>query len=112
MLAEGFIIQQFTSNLDYPSTFKTSIEAKNGAVQKALQAENEVKTAEAQAKISIAQAEGKAQSILINARAEAESNRLRQQTLTPLLLQQMYIDKWNGVLPVYGEVPQLFKGIK
>lgn len=112
LLSEGFIIQQFTSNLDYPATFKTSIEAKNNSVQKALQAENEVKTAEAQAKISIAQAEGKAQSVLINAKAEAESNRLRQQTLTSMLLQQMYIDKWDGKLPVYGQVPQMFKSVQ
>lgn len=47
---DGFMIQQFTSNLSYPETFKVSIEAKNAAVQKALQADNEVKTAEAQAK--------------------------------------------------------------
>ena len=62
-------------------------------------AENQVKTAEAQAKIKIAQAEGNAQALLTNARAEAESNRLRQQTLTPMLLQQMWIEKWDGVLP-------------
>ena len=93
---EGFILQQFTSNLVYPETFKKAIEAKNNAVQSALMAENQVKTAEAQARIKIATAEGNAQSLLTNARAEAESNKLRQQTLTPLLLQQMWIEKWRG----------------
>jgi regulator of protease activity HflC (stomatin/prohibitin superfamily) len=99
LVREGFVISQLTSNLGYPESFKNAIIAKNNAVQSALMAENQVKTAEAQAKIKIAQAEGNAQALLTNARAEAESNRLRQQTLTPMLLQQMWIEKWDGVLP-------------
>jgi regulator of protease activity HflC (stomatin/prohibitin superfamily) len=98
---EGFLLQQFTSNLVYPETFKKAIEAKNNAVQSALMAENQVKTAEAQARIKIATAEGNAQALLTNARAEAESNKMRQQTLTPLLLEQMKIEKWDGALPQY-----------
>ena len=112
LLKEGFTINQFTSNLIYPETFKKSIEAKNNAVQAALRAENEVKTAEAQANIKVATAEGNAQAMLTSAKAEAESNRMKQQTLTPLLLQLEYINKWDGKLPVYGEVPQMFKNIK
>ncbi len=111
LLKEGFVINQFTSNLVYPETFKKSIEAKNNAVQAALRAENEVKTAEAQAKIKVATAEGNAQALLTSAKAEAEANRLKQATLTPLLLQLEYINKWDGKLPVYGQTPQLFKGI-
>jgi regulator of protease activity HflC (stomatin/prohibitin superfamily) len=99
LIKEGFVISQLTSNLVYPETFKKAIEAKNNAVQTALTAENQVKTAEANAKIQMAKAEGNAQAMLTQAKAEAESNRLRQQTLTPLLLQQMWIEKWNGQLP-------------
>lgn len=98
---EGFILSQFTSNLVYPETFKKAIEAKNNAVQSALTAENRVKQAEAEAKIKVATAEGNAQALLTNARAQAESNKLRQQTLNSLLLQQMWIDKWDGKLPQY-----------
>jgi regulator of protease activity HflC (stomatin/prohibitin superfamily) len=112
LLREGFVVNQFTSNLVYPETFKAAIEAKNNAVQAALRAENEVKTAEAQAKIKVATAEGNAQAMLTSAKAEAEANRMKQQTLTPLLLQLEYINKWDGKLPVYGEVPQLFKNIQ
>jgi len=111
LLKEGFIINQFTSNLIYPETFKKSIEAKNNAVQAALRAENEVKTAEAQAKIKVATAEGNAQAMLTSAKAEAESNRMKQQTLTPLLLQLEYINKWDGKLPVYGTAPMLYKPV-
>ncbi len=112
LLAEGFIVNQFTSNLVYPETFKAAIEAKNNAVQAALRAENEVKTAEAQAKIKVATAEGNAQAMLTSAKAEAEANRMKQQTLTPLLIQLEYVQKWDGKLPVYGQVPQLFKNLQ
>ncbi len=108
---DGFVVQQFTSNLSYPETFKQSIEAKNAAVQRALQADNEVKTAEAEAKIKIAQAEGIGQALRIQADADAYANLARQKSLTPLLIQQQFIEKWNGTLPVYGTVPTLFKDI-
>jgi len=111
LLQEGFVINQFTSNLIYPETFKRSIEAKNNAVQSALRAENEVKTAEAQAKIKVATANGNAEAMLTAAKAEAEANRMKQVTLTPLLLQLEWINKWDGKLPVYGTTPQLYKGM-
>jgi regulator of protease activity HflC (stomatin/prohibitin superfamily) len=102
LLKEGFIINQFTSNLIYPETFKKSIEAKNNAVQAALRAENEVKTAEAQAKIKVATANGNAQAMLTAAKAEAEANRMKQLTLTPLLLQLEWINKWDGRVSQYS----------
>jgi regulator of protease activity HflC (stomatin/prohibitin superfamily) len=95
IVKEGFIVSQFTSNLEYPESFKNAINAKNNAVQKALTAENQVKTAEAEAKIKVAKAEGNAQATLTEARAEAESNRLRQSTLTPMLIQQQWIEAWK-----------------
>lgn len=112
LLKEGFVINQFTSNLIYPETFKKSIEAKNNAVQAALRAENEVKTAEAQAKIKVATANGNAQAMLTAAKAESEANSLKQRTITPMLLQLEWINKWDGKLPVYGTAPQLYKGMK
>jgi regulator of protease activity HflC (stomatin/prohibitin superfamily) len=96
LLREGFVVNQFTSNLVYPETFKNAINAKNNAVQAALKAENDVKTAEAEAKIKVAQAEGDAQSMITRAKAEAEANRLRQQTLNPLLIQQQWIEAWRA----------------
>lgn len=99
LLKEGFTISQLTSNLGYPETFKKAIEAKNNAVQAALTAENQVKTAEAQAKIKVATAQGNAEAMLTAAKAEAEANSLKQKTITPMLLQLEWINKWNGVLP-------------
>jgi regulator of protease activity HflC (stomatin/prohibitin superfamily) len=114
LLKEGFVINQFTSNLVYPDSFKKAINAKNNAVQSALMAENKVKQAEAEAKIKVATANGNAEALLANARAEAESNRLRQQTLTPMLLQQQWIEKWKGNVPTtqLGTNTQVLYGLK
>jgi regulator of protease activity HflC (stomatin/prohibitin superfamily) len=109
---EGFAIQQFTSNLVYPETFVQAINAKNNAVQQALKAENDVRTAEANAKIKVATAQGDADAMITRAKAEAESNRLKQQTLTNLLLQQQWIERWDGKLPVYGQAPMLYKPVQ
>lgn len=108
---EGFHLEQLTSGLKYPDIITNAVNAKNEAVQKAMQIENQLRAAEAQAKIQVATAEGKAQSLIIQAKADAEANKLRQQSLTTLLVQQQFIEKWNGVLPQYGQVPALFKGV-
>jgi regulator of protease activity HflC (stomatin/prohibitin superfamily) len=99
LIKEGFIISQITSNLGYPESFKNAIIAKNNAVQSALMAENKVKQAEAEAKIQVAKAQGNAEAMLAEAKAEVEANKLKQATLTPMLLQQQWIEKWNGALP-------------
>lgn len=111
---EGFILDQFTTNLEYPTSFKNAINAKNNAVQKALMAENRVKQAEAEAKIKVATAEGDAQSTLTRAKAEAEANKLKQATLTPLLIQQQWIEKWRGNVPTttLGSSTNVMYGLK
>ena len=62
----------------------------------------------------MATANGNAEAMLANARAEAESNRLRQQTLTPMLLQQQWIEKWKGNVPTtqLGANTQVLYGLK
>jgi regulator of protease activity HflC (stomatin/prohibitin superfamily) len=100
LLKENFQLEQMTSGLKYPQTIVDAVNAKNRAIQEAQKAENEVKVAEANAK-----------KVIVAAQAEAEANRLKQQALTAQILEKMWIDKWNGVLPVYGQVPALFKDI-
>lgn len=111
---EGFVLDQFTTNLEYPESFKNAINAKNNAVQKALMAENRVKQAEAEAKIKVATATGDAEATLTKARAEAEANKLKQATLTPMLLQQQWISKWRGEVPStqLGTNTQVLYGLK
>ena len=53
-----------------------------------MQVENEVKVAEAQAK-----------KLIVAAEAEKKANELRQQALTPAILEKMWIEKWDGIVP-------------
>lgn len=68
-------------------------------VQKALQAENEVKKAEADAKIEVAKAEGAAKAMKIKADAEAYYNRTISASLSTMIVQEDWIEKWDGKLP-------------
>ena len=108
---DGFIYDQLTSAITPPASLRQMIDEKNASIQARLKAENEAKQAIAEATVSKAKAEGEAVALLVRARAEAEANRLKQQSLTPLLVQQQVIQKWDGKLPQYGTVPQFFKNV-
>jgi regulator of protease activity HflC (stomatin/prohibitin superfamily) len=98
---EGFYLEQLTSGLAYPKTIVDAVNAKNQAVQEAMMVENQLRVAEAQAK-----------KLLIQAEAEKRANELKQQSLTPLLIQHEFIKKWDGRTPLYGNAPMLFKNIQ
>lgn len=99
LTAEGFIVTEFTSQITPPESLRQMIDAKNAAVQAALKAENEVKEAEANAKIAVAKAEGDARALKIKADAEAYYNRTISASLSPLIIQEDWIEKWDGKLP-------------
>jgi len=100
-----------TSGLQYPKTLIDAINAKNKAVQDAMKIENEVKSVEADAKKSIAQAEGEAKALDIRGTAEANYNKKIAASLSSIIVQQEMIKKWDGKLPVYGEIPTLFRNV-
>ncbi len=97
---EGFQLEQMTSGIQYPETITEAINEKNAAVQKALRVENEFKVVQAEAK-----------KLLIQAEAEAKANELRRLSLNPLLIQQQFIEKWDGKTPIYGNAPAFFKSV-
>ena len=101
LTAEGFIVTEFTSQITPPESLQQMIDAKNAAVQAALKAENEVKQAEAKAKIAIANAEGDAKAMRIKADAEAYYNRTISASLSPMIVQEDWIERWDGHLPTY-----------
>lgn len=80
------------SNIDFSDAFEQAVEEKMIAEQNKLKAdyENEKKLATAKA-----DAEAK----VMAAEAEAKANELLEKSLTDKILQEMYIDKWNGQLP-------------
>ena len=97
---ENFQLEQLTSGLKYPQTIVDAVNAKNKAVQEAMRVQNEVAVAKAEA-----------EKLIVAAKAEKEANQLREQALTPAILEKMWIEKWDGKLPVYGQVPTIFKDI-
>ena len=96
---DGFVYDQLTSAITPPESLRQMIDEKNASIQARLKAENQAKQADAEAKVKVATATGEAQALLVRAKAESEANRLRQQSLTPLLVQQQWIQKWDGKLP-------------
>lgn len=97
---EGFQLEQMTSGIQYPESITQAINAKNAAVQQAMRVENELKIAQAEARKLIVQAE-----------AEAKANELRKQSLNTLLIQQQFIEKWDGKTAIYGNAPAFFKNV-
>jgi len=98
---EGFTLEQMTSGIQYPETITQAINAKNAAVQQAMRVENELKIAQAEAR-----------KLIVLAESEAKANELRKMSLNPLLIQQQFIEKWDGKTPIYGNAPAFFKNVQ
>lgn len=96
-----FVISQITSNLAPPKSLIEQIQAKAAAIQQAQAAENQVKVVQAQGEQQMAQARFDSAQKVIHAAADARVNELQQRTLTPLLVEKMRIEKWNGAYPTY-----------
>ena len=96
----GFTLDKVNLGASHlPPALETQMQHKMAAQQEAQQAEYELQKQSMLAKANVAKAEGEAQSILVRAKAEAEGNRLLQTTLTPGMIQNKAIEKWNGILP-------------
>lgn len=76
--------------LDFSEEFNKAIESKQVAEQEAKQAIFKADQAKNEAVARVNMAEG-----------QAKAQALQQQSLSPELLQKIWIDKWNGVLPNY-----------
>lgn len=98
---EGFAIDQLTFGMFYPKPITEAIDKKNKSKQEELQKRNDLMVAKQDSAIAI-----------VKASAEAFANKLRQQTLTTLLIQQQFIEKWDGKTPLYGTSPMLLQNIQ
>jgi len=107
----GFVVDKVNLGASHlPDAIEKQMQQKMAAQQEAQQAEYELQRQQTLAKAKVAEAEGDAQATLVKAKAQAEANKLLQESLTPLLIQNKAIDKWNGTLPQFtggGAVPFL-----
>ncbi|MDX1958461.1 MAG: prohibitin family protein [Leptospiraceae bacterium] len=86
ILIDDFSIKDF----QFSQTFAKAIEAKQEAEQLALKAERDLQRIKIEAEQQVA-----------TARAEAESIRLKNNNVSPLIIQLNAIEKWDGKLPQY-----------
>src|SRR5437667_264398 len=107
----GFVVDKVNLGASHlPDIIENQLQQKMAAQQQAQQAEYELQRQQTLAKAKVAEAEGDAQATLVKAKAQAEANRLLQESLTSLLIQNKAIDRWNGSLPQFtggGAVPFL-----
>ena len=98
---EGFYVEQFTSQIEPPRSLVDVINAKNAAVQASLKAKNEVEKAKAEAEIAVAKAEGEARAMRVKADAEAYYNFKISSSLSDRIVQEDFLEKWDGKMPAY-----------
>lgn len=114
MKSAGFEVVQIgiIGKVRLPPTIEKAINLKIQAVQEAMRTENEKQRVIAEASKNIEEARGFAEAMRIRSEAEARANEALTKTLTPMLIQKQFVEKWDGKLPVYGQVPQMFKELQ
>jgi len=111
---EGFIVEQIVilNEIRLPEDITQRINDKVKATQITKQKQEEVLQEIAEADKRIARARGDSSSMVIKAAAEANAYKIKKQELNQLLIQQEFLQKWDGKLPVYGQTPTIFKNIQ
>jgi regulator of protease activity HflC (stomatin/prohibitin superfamily) len=97
----GVVLSQFgfIGSPRPPQAVIDAINAKTSAVQKSIQIENELRQSQAEAKKAVAKADGEAQAQRLRADAEAYSNQKLASSLSPVLVEYLKVQKWNGTMP-------------
>lgn len=98
-VSQWFNVSQLRTNIVPPQEISESITAKTRAIQEVQVAENQRQVAVADAERKIAQARGDSAKAVIEASGRAEAIRKEQLSLTPLYIEYIKIQKWNGEVP-------------
>jgi hypothetical protein len=98
-LDRWFAIDQLRINITPPDALKESIAQKTKAIQDVQVAENNKKVVIAQGESRIAKARADSTVSMIAALTDAAVIRTKQQQLTPMYIDWIKADKWNGTLP-------------
>lgn len=106
------------TNMQFSGQYDQAIEEKQIAQQNALKArytleqiqtsaQQQVVQAHAAADATVATAEGQARATVLQAQADAAAYKVKQEQLSPAMLQLTALQRWNGVLPTYmgGQTP-------
>lgn len=97
---DGFIVTQFTINgILPPQNVLLAINAKVEMVQQAAKAQEAVAMAEAEGRQVVARAEADAKATHARADAEAYANQKLASSLSPVLVEYLRVQKWDGKMP-------------
>ena len=98
------LVSTSIENMAFTDAFTNAVEEKQVAQQNKLRAQTEAERikieAEDEAEKERIEAKGEADAKLIQAEAEAEANQKISQSLTNGVLQNKFIDSWDGKLPM------------
>ena len=109
LLARGVICESVNiTNFKFSDTFENAIEAKVAAAQAIQTEQNNLLTIQVKAQEAKAQAEGIANANIATANGQAEANKILGNSLTPSILQYMFINAIKGNDKVVTNVPNGF----
>lgn len=120
-----FIMSQLRTNIAPPPALKKAIEDKTRASQEAEAEEQKalvaiaagkrmVEQAKADSARKVINANAQAQAMRIKAQGESDAYKLKNRELTSLLIQQQFLDTWDGNYGtgnVFGSGPMLYKSV-
>jgi len=98
-VGKWFDVSQLKTNIKPPQSIARSIEAKATATQDAITSAAQASAARADKERIVALAQADSANTVIRALAEAKAVQLKEQKLTPLYIEYMKIEKWDGKLP-------------
>lgn len=97
---DGIIVESFNfTSLTPDKESLAAIQDRVDAQQRLETAKIEKQQKEVEAETKVMEAEAKAKAKIVEAEGEKKANELMQKSLTPALLEQQWIEKWNGELP-------------
>jgi regulator of protease activity HflC (stomatin/prohibitin superfamily) len=98
-VSKWFNVSQLRTNIVPPKEITQAINAKTAAVQEAQAAIQQKIVAEAQAQTQIAKAKGDSAQAVISASGRAEAVKKEQQYLTPMYIDYIRVQRWDGKYP-------------
>jgi regulator of protease activity HflC (stomatin/prohibitin superfamily) len=98
-LTKWFDVSQLRTNITPPEALQESIIAKTKAIQQAEASEQQAIAAIAEGKRKVAVARADSAETIITAQAAALAIKIKQNQLSPLYIEYVKANAWNGVLP-------------
>ena len=98
-LSKWFDVSQLRTNITPPEALQESIVAKTKAIQQAEASRQQAIAAKADGERKVAVARADSAETIINAQAAALAIQLKQQKLTPIYIEYLKANAWDGKLP-------------